>query len=372
MSTDRIRYALEKLRELLLVNDYAILIDLFTNGRINNAPWMSCPANMVEKLPRKQKSLLQLFHLGQWTENVDEIIDHDILDILVGMGFLEKEGERIKTKNYVICPYGGIYIIGQKWKPGEASAFNQVWLGEDSLCLARLLPAVRGEKVLDLCSGTGILGLIMASRGADVTAVEINPEAVKLCGWNIFMNHLEDTMRVYEGDLYKPVKGKSFDFILANPPYIPLIEDKETGLLFGSAGDDGLKLLRAVVYEAHEYLEPSGKAIMIAGGFGDDEKPFVSEELSDYAGEKGFLDINLMVYGKKKAMEELSHIEKVLPSVHPCYRQIDGSDAIRNRQYYHFILSIHRTLEPKGELHTIFCFSSLKDTFKYLKEGKGV
>lgn len=362
------KFALGQLEKALLVNNYAMLIDLFTNSRVNNAPWITCTTDMVDKLPSKQKILMQLFHLGQWTDGAENALERDVLAVLEKMGILEHKDGMWRTRNLLIFPYNGLHIISQKWKPGESSSFDQVWIGADSLCLARLLPGAKGKKVLDLCAGTGILGLVMASRGAEVTSVEINPEAVKLCKWNIMLNKLEDAIQVFEGSLYEPVKGDEFDFIISNPPYIPLIEDEEAGLLFGSAGDDGLKILRLIIEEIDKYLAPSGRAVFIAGGFGNNDAPFFAEELADYANEKR-MEMNLIVYGKKKAAEELDHIEKVLPVVNKCFTRINGDESIMNSKYYHFILTIHNSVKKAGKFNIVFCFSSLKDSFKFLKEG---
>ncbi|HEU4651496.1 MAG TPA: HemK2/MTQ2 family protein methyltransferase [Croceibacterium sp.] len=73
--------------------------------------------------------------------------------------------------------------------------------------------------VLDLGTGSGIGAVFAARRGATVAAVDINPEAVRCARINALLNHAEDRIAVHLGDLFEPVRGRSFDLILFNPPF---------------------------------------------------------------------------------------------------------------------------------------------------------
>jgi methylase of polypeptide subunit release factors len=52
-----------------------------------------------------------------------------------------------------------------------------------------------------------------------VTALDINPAAVRSARLNALLNQVEDRVQVHEGDLFAPVAGPQFDVILFNPPY---------------------------------------------------------------------------------------------------------------------------------------------------------
>lgn len=124
--------------------------------------------------------------------------------------------------------------------------------------------AVRGSVVVDLCCGSGALGLaVRALRpGIELHAADVDPVAVACARDNLDGN-------VYEGDLYDALpatlRGR-IAVLLANVPYvatrhIPLLPAEARDHEPHSAldgGDDGLDVFRAVVAGAGEWLAPGG------------------------------------------------------------------------------------------------------------------
>jgi release factor glutamine methyltransferase len=106
------------------------------------------------------------------------------------------------------------------------------------------LPA--GARVLDLCTGSGLLAVAAARAGAkEVTAVDISRRAVWTARTNARLRRLPVTVR--RGDLGAPVLGQRFDLVLANPPYVPALgaawaRSSRAGLGW-DAGWDGRALL---------------------------------------------------------------------------------------------------------------------------------
>ncbi|MCL4253440.1 MAG: methyltransferase, partial [Anaerolineae bacterium] len=72
-------------------------------------------------------------------------------------------------------------------------------------------------RVLDMGTGSGYGGVACAKLGAMVTAVDINPHAVKCATLNALLNDVSVDVR--QGDLFAPVTGEKFDLILFNPPF---------------------------------------------------------------------------------------------------------------------------------------------------------
>jgi len=72
-------------------------------------------------------------------------------------------------------------------------------------------------RVLDMGTGSGYGAVACAKLGASVTAVDINPHAVKCATLNALLNDV--TVDVRQGDLFAPVAGETFDLILFNPPF---------------------------------------------------------------------------------------------------------------------------------------------------------
>jgi release factor glutamine methyltransferase len=74
--------------------------------------------------------------------------------------------------------------------------------------------------VLDLCTGSGVLALEAALAGARrVTAVDVSRRAIAAVRLNSRLNGIR--IEALRGDLFAPVRGRRFDLIVSNPPYLP-------------------------------------------------------------------------------------------------------------------------------------------------------
>lgn len=88
--------------------------------------------------------------------------------------------------------------------------------------LAEILEGVpwpAGTRVLDLGTGSGLGAVVAARAGAQVTATDINPDAVRCAQVNALIHHLDQRIDARVGDLFDPVHGERFDLVLFNPPY---------------------------------------------------------------------------------------------------------------------------------------------------------
>ncbi len=123
-------------------------------------------------------------------------------------------------------------------------------------------------RVLDLCAGSGAVGVTIAAErpGVQVDLVELSPQAAEVARRNA-QKHAPGRAAVVEGDLYAPLPpGQRYPVIVANPPYVPLpdagrlapdILDHEPHLaLFG--GEDGLAVVRSIIAGLRERLLPGG------------------------------------------------------------------------------------------------------------------
>lgn len=130
-----------------------------------------------------------------------------------------------------------------------------------------------GSVVVDLCCGTGALGLAVATRVAvELHAVDIDPVAVRCARENL----ATVGGSAYAGDLDAPLPGRlqgRVDLLLASPPYVPT---GEVGLLPREArlhepphaldgGGDGLDVLRRIAAAAPRWLAPDGVLLLESG-----------------------------------------------------------------------------------------------------------
>lgn len=119
--------------------------------------------------------------------------------------------------------------------------------------------------VLDLCTGSGILAVTAALRGArSVTAVDVSRRAVLTTRLNARLNGAR--VRAVRGDLFDAVAGERFDMIVSNPPYVPA-ESAELPTRgprrAWDAGLDGRVVLDRIVREAPEHLRPGGCLLLV-------------------------------------------------------------------------------------------------------------
>ncbi len=80
-------------------------------------------------------------------------------------------------------------------------------------------PPRTGARALDMGTGSGACALFAARRGWRVTAVDLNPEAVRCARINALWNSLDGAVDVRQGDLFAPIAGERFDLVLFNPPF---------------------------------------------------------------------------------------------------------------------------------------------------------
>ncbi len=96
--------------------------------------------------------------------------------------------------------------------------------GVDAVLLANFATVRKGDTVLDMGTGTGVIPLLIAGKteAAKIIGLEIQPHLAEIAGRSVALNNLEDRVSIIEGDLQDGVSlfGASvFDVITCNPPY---------------------------------------------------------------------------------------------------------------------------------------------------------
>ncbi|MCD6434677.1 MAG: methyltransferase [Candidatus Diapherotrites archaeon] len=130
---------------------------------------------------------------------------------------------------------------------------------EDSFLLAESLPTIKG-KVLDVGTGTGIIALASLFRGAaHITAIDINPEAIKNVKLNFRRIAMENKLKAFRSNLFENVKGR-FDVICFNPPYLPSEEIQEFAI---DGGTEGREVLDSFLYNVKGYLKRNGRVYFL-------------------------------------------------------------------------------------------------------------
>ena len=128
--------------------------------------------------------------------------------------------------------------------------------------------------VLDLCTGSGCIAIACAAvfPQAEVDAAELSEEALAVARINVERHHMEEQVRLVQGDLFENLQGERYDIIVSNPPYVDAedmaalpdeyLHEPELAL---AAGIDGLEIVRRMLAQAAEHLNPGGILVVEVG-----------------------------------------------------------------------------------------------------------
>jgi SAM-dependent methyltransferase len=167
---------------------------------------------------------------------------------------------------------GALRRVEGGWRGGlRLVPFCGLWIASDEMhghdpvmgpgATTQVLAQAIGEaagRVLDVGCGAGSLALVAAARGAgEVVGVDLHPRAAQWSRINAVLNGL--SLELHTGDLTAPVRGRRFDLVVAQPPFVvkPAAVEATTYLHGGAMGDE---LTMRLVSELPPMLAPGGQA----------------------------------------------------------------------------------------------------------------
>ena len=166
-----------------------------------------------------------------------------------------REGERLDELHR-----NGYYIIQNS---------SKFCFGMDAVLLSEFAKVKKGERALDLGTGTGIIPILLEAKtkGEHFTGLELQEESVDMAKRSVEYNELNHKIHIIQGDLKcasKNLGASSFDVVTCNPPY--MIADH--GLVSGSdamaiARHEICCTLEDVIREASILLKPQGRFYMV-------------------------------------------------------------------------------------------------------------
>ena len=126
----------------------------------------------------------------------------------------------------------------------------------------------------DICTGSGCLGILLANAFPDalIDVVDISPDAIAVCNINISNYGLQEQITAIQSDMFAALKGKTYDLIISNPPYVdapsmaklPTEYRNEPQLALGS-GVAGLDHTHTILREAAKHLNDDGILVVEIG-----------------------------------------------------------------------------------------------------------
>jgi ribosomal protein L3 glutamine methyltransferase len=173
------------------------------------------------------------------------------------------------------------YLTGEAWFCGLPFIVNEHVLVPRSP-IAELIQVafepwlVRDQvhRVLDLCTGSGCIGIACAYAfpDAEIDVADISSEALDVAWQNIHQHGLEGQVQAVESNLFEALHGRTYDLIVTNPPYVDAAdlasmpeEFSHEPVLGLAAGDDGLDLALIILKQASDYLNPDGLLVVEVG-----------------------------------------------------------------------------------------------------------
>ena len=215
----RLRYSEHSIKDRLGVAD------------LSDLHWRASPIYRSERLASRDPlaSAIDLFLLqgGVTANELNRLFDPSDLDLLKRAGLLEIDDHGTARARASLFPVGNCLIFSDHAWPGlphpgyADTPYDQVMsVGRDSRNLAHGIPRRPFHSALDLCAGSGIHAVLASKHAEHVLAIDINPRAAQCTRFNAQVSAIPN-LEVMVGDLFEAVRGKRFDLITANPPFVP-------------------------------------------------------------------------------------------------------------------------------------------------------
>lgn len=222
--------------------------------------------------------ILEALHLpvddiGPWLEARLTLAEREHV-----LGLIELRISSRKPAPYLL---GRTYIQGVPFRVDERVIIPRSYIGEllfgdlfggDGFTLVPEPSAV--NRVLDLCTGSGCLAILAAHvfPNAVIDAVDLSADALEVAKLNVAESGFAERITLHQGDLFAPLKGRRYDLIITNPPYVdaetmadlPPEFRAEPGLAL-AGGEDGMDIVRRILAQAGKHLTETGGMICEIG-----------------------------------------------------------------------------------------------------------
>jgi methylase of polypeptide subunit release factors len=171
---------------------------------------------------------------------------------------------RIEPLEWVSGGSDAGYVVSDlKVRAGSAAPVrldHVVGAGGASANLAQLVVHRAVDNALDLGTGSGVQALQLAGRARHICATDVNPRALELAELSFALSGL-DGVELKQGSLFEPVRGRTFDLIVSNPPFVVSPDGRFAYRESGLSGDE---ICRRLVADAPAQLIDGGWCQLLA------------------------------------------------------------------------------------------------------------
>lgn len=313
----------------------------------------------VNKLPSEIVDIVRFYIMGMPIKIQDLLnyLDKEIIDYFVDMKIFKSDNGYIWLNNYLLVSYHNCYLIVSNvyYYPTCTDRTSSPYIGQDTFWLSDLIINRVSGRILDLCTGSGIQAIIAAKTSTHVDAVDIDNHALVIAQINAIINGVEEKISFYMSNLYEAIGDVKYDYILSNPPFIPIPNNVEFPLA-GDGGCDGKAIIRRILSGVKHHLNRDGQVIMIGQTIGNDKEVFLNSELKDYLSE---ISYNIYYSQKMLLREQATNFAELVKNLYGMDVSPDlwmnYYNKINANYLYKFVLCVKQQDECiyKQKIHTI-------------------
>jgi len=206
-------------------------------------------------------TMVELFVLGSGVTRgeAEQALTPLDLDRLERSGLVDVERDLVRAR-VSILPFDGLWLVGDRLNERGVPQGQRVPNTDlSTLLTSSVVSRQPAGSMLDLGTGTGVHALCAARHCASVTGVDINPRALTYARFNAGINDVT-TAEWIEGGFFDELDGRSFDLVVANPPFL-IAPDRDDPHRFG--GGEGDALSREVTRGSAALLSDGGMAVVL-------------------------------------------------------------------------------------------------------------
>lgn len=224
-------------------------------------------------------ALDEAFHLVTWALKLPHDLPAPYLDAALTAAeraqVLALLRRRVKSRKPAAYLTGEAYFAGLPFTVDERVIVPRSPIAE--LIGHRFEPWLKAapRRILDLCTGSGCIAIAcaMAFPEAQVDAVELDDDALELLRVNVARYELADRVQAIQSDLFARLRGRRYELIVSNPPYVPEARWRRMPAEYRhepkralTAGADGMDVVSRILRDAPGHLAPDGVLVCEVGG----------------------------------------------------------------------------------------------------------
>jgi len=255
--------------------------------------------------------------------------ERDLACTLAGIGMLTLGGDAISPRRLQLLSVGGRYLFVDSAIHFPEKEIHDIYIGPDSLLLMHCMGDIAAgneNRALDLCSGSGIIGLFMAKTHANVVSTDISPAALALIRVNAVLNGTEEKISIRKEALQETLAAaERFDLVACNPPFVAFPPGFDRPLYAAGPDSDGLGYMRILLEKVPNILNDGGEGYFVADMPGDGLGAYFFRELAAFS-ERGGCAVDAFVIDRVCAKLQAEAMEHFLRRMHP------NSDAAETKE----------------------------------------